>query len=323
MTQQPYYPPQYPQAPQPQQPYPAQQFPVPPAPYAPPQQYPPAAPQGYPQAPQQPAVPLAQGSLDDFYAQPSASSGPSISWTDKNTQQPKPIGTTYAGVVARDVTHSDVQQQTDIKTGQPLFYRDGRPKFAMKVPLKVQPSPEFPQGEATWFVKGQARDELVRAMTEAGVADGKVRGGDVIQVILVQRRPSGAGMNPANIVQVRYQAANRQALAQEQAQQGTVAPSPAPVPQQPLPAQTAVPGQPLPEVPQAAYAPNAQPIPPVQQPQFQPPIQPGVAPAAEAQAQQQSQQAQQTAQAGLQVPEGLSPDQAALLARLTGGQPAA
>ena len=93
VTQQPYYPqapqPQYPVAPaQPQVQYPQQ----PPAPAYPQQYGQPYPVQQFPQAaPQQPPVPLAQGNLDDYYAQPSASGGPSISWS-ANGQQ-KPIGT--------------------------------------------------------------------------------------------------------------------------------------------------------------------------------------------------------------------------------------
>jgi hypothetical protein len=49
-----------------------------------------------------------------------------------------------------------VQQDSDPKTGQLKTYKDGRPKFFMKVPLKVQPSHEFPEGEATWYVRGQS-----------------------------------------------------------------------------------------------------------------------------------------------------------------------
>ncbi|WP_134740018.1 hypothetical protein [Nocardioides sp. 503] len=291
MSQQPYAP-QYPQPPvqgypqQPvQQPYPAQY------PAAPAQAYPPQPQQyGAPQAPQAPTQPLAQGSIDDFYNQPSVGGGPSLSWTDKNTNQPKPIGTSYAGIVARDVTNADVQQQTDFRTQAPLFYKDGRPKFAMKVPLKLQPSAEFPDGEASWFVKGQARDELVRAMAEAGCS-GSPTAGAVIEVTLVQRRNTGAGMNPANIVQVRYTPPA-----------GTGAPSPAPVQQQ-------VPVQ------QAALAPQPQAQPAPEQ-TYQQPVQ--AQPAWSEQPQAQPVQ-QAVAQPAPQAPAGLSPEQQQLLAQLTGG----
>lgn len=316
MTQQPYYP-QAPQQGYPQQP-PAPQFPQAPVqqgyPAPPPQQFPaqayPAAPYGAPQQP--PAQPLVTGNLDDFYNQPSAGGGPSLSWTDKQSNQPKPIGTQYVGIVARDVTNADVQQQTDFRTQAPLFYKDGRPKFAMKVPLKLQPSPEFPDGEASWFVKGQARDELVRAMSEAGCT-GSPKAGAVISVTLVARRNTGAGMNPANVVQVVYQPP-----------QGGSAPQ-APAPQQ----QTAPAEQPSPYLQQAAQE-VAQIPNPVQQAyaqQYQQvaPEQPAPQQYAQPQAPQQqafAPPAQQQAPAP-QPPSDLSAEQQALLARLTGApQPA-
>lgn len=298
MTQQPFYQPQYPGQPQqqyaPQQPgYPQQAFPPAPAQQGFPQQgYAPQAP------PAAPTVPLAQGSLSDFYNQPSVGGGPSIAWTDKNTQAPKPIGTTYVGVVARDVTSSDVQQQTDFKTQQPLFYRDGRPKFAMKVPLKLQASQEFPEGEASWFVKGQAKDELQRAMSAAGV-DGAPKEGAVIAITLVQRRPSGPGMNPANIVQVDYRPG----------QGGQQVAQPTAEVQQPVaaPAQQYAP-QPVQAQPQyAAQAPQ----PAVQQYAQQPAAQ--VAPPAAAHAPVQPAQ-------GFVMPDGLSEEQKALFAQLAGNQ---
>lgn len=303
MTQQPIYPPQYPQAPaQPMQ----QQYPPAPQvqqPYPPQQQYPP---QGYPQPPMQqypqayaapqqpPAPPLANGTLDDFYNQPSAGSGPSLSWSNK------PLGTAYAGHVARDVTSGDVQQQTDPSSGAPKFFRDGRPMFVMKVPLKVQQSQEFPEGEATWYVRGQARDELSRAMAEAGT-DGAPRRGALIQVTLVQRRPSRMG-NPANVVQVVYTP-----------DYGTGAPSPAPVPQQPVQQQAPQPEQP------PTWAQPA----PVQQPQLALPVQQQQQyPAQPVQQQAPVQVMQQPVapQGAPTPPPNLDPEQQALLARLTQGQ---
>lgn len=302
MTQQPFYPqpqaPQYPQAPQqpyaqpayPQQPYAQPGFPQ----QAAPQQ--PYAQPGYPQAPAQPpAQPLAQGTLDDFYNQPSVGGGPSISWTDKAGNQ-KPIGTSYVGTVARDVTAADVQQETDYKTQQPKFYRDGRPKFVMKVPLHVQPSQEFPEGEAALYVKGQTRDELVRAMTEAGVT-GSPKAGAVLTVTLVHRKPMGAGMSPANVVQIQYSPGGGQAPAPQQAPVQQQAQAPQPVQQQaPQYAQPQA-------APQQAYA---QPQAPA--PQYQ-------APAPQVQ--------QQAPAQPLALPSDLSPEQQALFAQIAGQQQSA
>lgn len=167
---QPGYPPQAPYPPQPQgQPVYPPQAPYPPQPQAqpvyPPQQgYPQQyAPQGYPQQQQQPpAPPLAKGSVDDFYGQPAAS-GKSVSFSGK------PIGTSYTGYIARTITNADIQQQTAMNTRLPLTHPDGSPKFVMIVPLSVAPGPEFPDGRASWYVKGTERAELERAMEAAGV----------------------------------------------------------------------------------------------------------------------------------------------------------
>lgn len=313
MTQQPYAP-QYPQAPQ-------QGYPAPPIPY---QQQPvqqPYAQPGYPQpyqAPQppQPQVPLAQGSLSDYYAQPTSGGGPSISWSVNGMQ--KPIGTTYAGIVGRDVVDGDVQHDTDPKSGQPKFYRDGRPRFVMKVPLKLQPSQEFPEGEAQWFVRGQARDELTRAMNAAGLV-GQVspKEGDAVSVQLIERRPSRGGGNPANIVQVSYQpgpkwagqAASAGQPVQQQ-QQGTGAPSPAPVPAaQPQPQSFA-------QQQVAAYS---------QQPSQGAPVQHDIQQGPPPQWAQPGQPVQAPQQQSLPAPASLDPAQQQLLAQLEAqrnGQPA-
>ena len=169
---------------------------------------------GYPQAPsypQAPAAPVAPaatsasaapaqpvptGTVDQFFSQPSSGWGPSLKFKDK------PNGTTYRGVVARRITNGDIRVQTDT-SGRPLTYRDGRPKLVMLVPLIVEPSPEYPEGKATWWVKGQARDELVRAMAEAGAPDGPPEEGAVIEVTKVGERHIN-GLNPAYQYAVKY-----------------------------------------------------------------------------------------------------------------------
>lgn len=182
--------------------FPQQQFPYPSQPFMPTSVAsggygPVTMPVQFPQ--QQPQVVLATGNLDDFFGQPSVSGGPS--WTFKD----KPIGTSYSGIVARAVTNADIQQQTTPGAGQPATYRDGRPKWVMRVPMNVHTSMDFPDGEATWFVTGQTRDELVRAMSEAGAPAGPPEPGAAVQVTLVARKPSRTpGFNPSNQVSVRY-----------------------------------------------------------------------------------------------------------------------
>jgi hypothetical protein len=314
------YPPaqQYPPQPPPQQLPPQGYPPQPQQPYAqpgyPPQQYP----QGYGQQPAPQGPPPAEGSLDAFYAQPSGSFGGSITWSSNNGRDPKPIGTSYAGIVARDLTNADVIQDSDPKTGQLKTYRDGRPKFVMKVPLLVQPSQEFPEGEATWFVRGQARDELTRAMQEAGV-QGAPQKGAGMRITLVERKPprQGGGF-PANIVRVDYmppQGDGQQAQAPAQQapqaapQQPQVDPQPiAQAMQQVQPQQPPAP-QPQGQDPWAQQQPaqqwgpgqQAQAFPQPQAPVQQAPVQQGQPMGAP------------------QPPSDMSPDQQALLAKLTGG----
>jgi hypothetical protein len=275
----PTYPPQQPYQPQfPQAPgYPQQQVPQPQ--YAPPQQFAPQqfAPQPYPQqyaAPQfqAPMPPAVTGTLDDFYNQPSTGGGKSLAF--------EAVGTSYIGIVTRAVGNGDIQQQTDTQ-GRPQTYRDGRPKFVMRVPLQLQPSPQYPDGLAQWYVKGAARDELVRAMAEAGAPEGPPEAGAVLQITFTGTRASGPGMNPTKLFQVVYRRPDGAApTAQPQVQQ--------PVQQQPV-QQTPAPQ------PQQQFVPPAQPQQPVQQ-----------MPAPQA-------QQQPTAE--------LTAEQQALLAKLTGGQP--
>ncbi|MEP7738558.1 hypothetical protein ABKW28_12950 [Nocardioides sp. 31GB23] len=308
------YPPQFPQAPAPQ--YPQAPGGYPQQPYAQPQ-YP--AQQYPPQAQQQPAAPpLATGTLDDYYSQPSAASGPSLSWANAAP------GTTVVGIVARDVTNSDIQQQTNPQ-GIPQTFRDGRPKYVMKVPLKVPASQSHPEGEATWYVKGQARDELVRAMAEAGATEKAPKAGAQVAVTLVGKRPSGAGYNPSNVFQVVYTPSGGGAGAQAPAPQ-----QPAQQYQQQAPDQGQQYQQPVqqaaPQGQAPAYQPSVdqtiqqqgatgQPAPAWAQDQQQPQ---GQAPA-QAQAQPQFQQPSQ-GQPGqqLQAPPDFNSEQAALLARISG-----
>ena len=169
----PQYPMQYPQQLMPQ--FPAQQFP---------QQQP---------TPQQPTP---AGSLDDFYAQPATGGGPSLKFNQK------PVGTSYTFIVARKLTDSDIRPQTN-NQGVAQTYKDGRPKLVMVVPVLIQHA-EYPEGRATWWVKGQARDELARAMAEVGAPAGPPEEGAAIRVTLTGHRQI-PNMNPQLLYAVEYQ----------------------------------------------------------------------------------------------------------------------
>lgn len=303
---QPNYPtqPQYPVAPaqpMPQYPtqpvYPQQGYAPAPAPAYPqqpqfPQQYAPAP--AYPTAPTAPPPPA--GTLDGFFDQPSTGGGPSFKFVDAN-RVPQ-IGKTYVGIVARTVTNADIRHQTN-SAGVAQTYKDGRPKLVMIVPMLVQPSPEFPDGQAGWWVKGQARDELARAMSEAGAPAGPPEAGAAVSVTLTGTRPV-PGMNPQFLYRVQYARPNGAAPAATPQPVAQIAP----VVQQQVPVQTApvmstATGQPVMHQQQTP----AQPIP------QQVPVPAQAQPVAE--------------QAPTAAPAGFNADQAALFAKLTGGQQAA
>lgn len=235
---------QYPaQPPMPQYPPAAPAYPA--APYPPQGGYP----QPYPVAPAGP--PLPTGTLDGFYEQPSGGGGPSFKFNGKA------VGTTYTGIVARTVTNADVRAQTD-QGGRPVTFKDGRTKFVMVVPMQVAPSPEFPEGVAGWWVKGQARDELARAMDEAGAPAGPPEAGAAIRVTLIGMRPI-PGMNPAFQYRVEYVRPGGAAPVEQVPEAGAYYVSPtqqvaAPVQYQQPPMPQQIPVQPMPVQVQAPVA---------------------------------------------------------------------
>ena len=286
--------------------------------YAPPQQ-------GYaPPQFQQPAPPpVPQGDIDDFYAQPSGS-GKAISYTGK---QP---GWTISGIVARPVTKADIQPQTD-KNNNIGRWRDGRVKYQMIVPLNVAPSPEHPEGMAAWYVKGQSRDELNRAMAEAGrPPNTPPEAGARVDITFTGTRPI-PGMSPQNLIQVRY--TPPQNASTPQVQTGT-SQQPA---QQLQPAQ-AMPAEAATAAPAPAYGNGYQQAAPQgydqQFAQYAPPQtapqqffeQPPPAPQPQAPFEQPAPPAQyvpngqQAPQPQMQAPPGLSPEHQNLLAQITGNQ---
>jgi hypothetical protein len=234
-----------------------------------------------------PQQPLASGTLDDFFDQPTVGGGQALKFDT--------LGRAYDVTVSRPITKADIQQQTDTR-GIPQFFRDGRAKFQMIVPCVL------PDGSAaSWYVKGATREKLAAAMSAAGAPAGPPEAGARMRLTYAADVPTGAGFNPRKDIDVQYARPNgalpvdspqaaANVVTEQVAQQFTQAP-PAPV--------NVPPGG------QQSYAP---------------------APAAPVGHQPMAQQAPQPmsaapASAGLPpMPEGLTPDQAAgyqqLLAQL-------
>lgn len=248
---------------------PAAQPAYPPQPqYAPAPQYAPPPAYGYPPVQMAPLPqPLAQGSLDDYYSQPTGGGGAFLKF-----ERP---GVVHEGFVERAMTNGDVRQITTPPNqgSVPQFYKDGRPKFELLVPLLLlQPTQANPDGKATWAVKGKDRDELARAMSEAGAPEGTPEPGSFIQIVYTHEEPSRGGI-PRKVKQITYtrpgvQPTPLQPIAQQQPQ---YAPPAQPQYAQPPVQQFVPPAQPQ-------YAPPAQP-----QPQYAPPAQPQPAPPAQPQ----------------------------------------
>ena len=195
------------------QPAPPQQYAPPPQQYAPPgypYQQPPAGP-AFPYAqPQQLEVqPGAEGSLDGFQSQVSGGAAPGISWKGK------PLGYSITGTLIRDLRNGDVKQdRAPANQGGALkTFKDGSPMFVLSIPLYVQPSPEFPEGEATLYVRGGLKDALDAAC--GGQFPGQ---GDELTVTLVERKDVSWATIPKNIFTVvlkRAQAPVQQAPVQQ------------------------------------------------------------------------------------------------------------
>lgn len=140
-------------------------------------------------------VEFEESDLDEIAAQPLAGGGPALKF-------PSP-GTAYTGVVAREIVNSDVEQQVDPATGRPEFFRDGRPKLQMRVPIKLRALPGYPHGTAEWYVREQARDALVHAMAYAGARPGPPEAGAGIHVGYVGDRRTFNG-HPMKIYDALY-----------------------------------------------------------------------------------------------------------------------
>jgi hypothetical protein len=273
--------------------------PLPVQPGYPPQQY------GQIPPPAQPQAPLAQGTLDDFFDQPTVGGGQALKFAQ--------LGTEYYVEVTRPITKADVQQQTDTRN-IPQYFKDGRPKFQMLVPVHVLNSnvPDAIGTTSVFYLKGATREKLAAAMAHAGAPAGPPEAGCRMRLRYAADVPTGAGFNPRKDIDIVYErpaAANSgesQLPPEVHAEQQAAAPLPQmQVPQAP-PVQ-----QPL---PQMQYGPQVT-TPPWTPPQMTMPTDPQPAP---------QQPVVQQANGLPAPPAGLTPEQQAAYATIlaqTGQQP--
>jgi len=330
----------YPQQYQPQQQVPGgfvpqEQFPQQPQQYGPPQGYGQPAPQYYPQQPAAPQYapqgygqpapqygppaappqPLARGSLADFYSQPTVGGGKALKFNQ--------VGEYVDAVFPRDVTDADVQQQTEMGSNKPKFFKDGSPMYQLILPLLLSDG-----NQTTHYVKGANRERLLEAMAAAGVpANTHPKKGDRIRITLAGMTPTGFG-SPRKDMSYQYvraeQAGGGMNTAQQFApqQQAPAAPQ-APV-QQPqqfapqYPQQQFV--QQAPAAPQQQFVQQAPPPGVGPQPMPAAPVPGGFVPPAPQQPEitPGAGFAPQQAPAAPGVPAGMSPEQAAAYQNLLG-----
>ena len=148
-----------------------------------------------------------QGSLADFFSQPSTGGGAALKFPQN--------GSAHFGIVNRQITDADTEQQTGIganaNVGQ--TFKDGRPKLVLKVPLNVAPSQDHTDGKARLYANPGVRDQLVAAVAASGapiithpsgVQYYLPEPGSGIYIQKTGTRPTGPGMNAANVFTVQY-----------------------------------------------------------------------------------------------------------------------
>lgn len=131
--------------------------------------------------------------VDDFFGGTT-----SLSFADKAT-----MGKPRGGVIVDEPTMS---QQTDMQSGDPLSWPDGKPK--MQVVVKVQtdeadPDDTFDDGVRALYIKGQMQQAVGQALRKVGAKG--LRKGGTLRVAWVSEEPAKTrGFNPKKIFAAEY-----------------------------------------------------------------------------------------------------------------------
>jgi len=182
--------PQYGQPPQGYGQYPPQGYGQPQPGYGQPQQG-----YGQPPPPQQEPVQWANGTIADFYNQPSAGGGGGLKFPQ--------IGSAHVVIVNRALVDGDTEQQSEMNDrNKPAFDRKGQPKLVLRIPVNVAVSPDNPDGVAKWYLQGPAREDLARAMALVGAPVGPPEPGCAVYIAKTGTRK--AGNFTANTWDIRY-----------------------------------------------------------------------------------------------------------------------
>ncbi len=131
------------------------------------------------------------------------------------------IGTECVGTIVKEPV---VQQQTDITTGEPKYWSDGKPREQLQVVLATQqrdPSDPHDDGHRALYVRGELT-KAVRAAIRASGAKGIEVGGTMTVTYTGNGQPPKPGFSGAKLFAVTYapplpQAANAFLGADQQA----------------------------------------------------------------------------------------------------------
>jgi hypothetical protein len=154
---------------------------------------------GYPAAalPPAPVVLPTIASMDEFFNQKTGGGGKG--WTFKD----KPNGTSYWGIVEREVGKGDIEAVTNPTNGQVQSRKDGSVKWQMKVPMLMVPIPNHDDGHGQAYIKGDSQAKLTAAMRAVGAPDGPPEPGAFLQITKIGERPI-KGFSPQYLYEVVY-----------------------------------------------------------------------------------------------------------------------
>jgi len=113
------------------------------------------------------------------------------------------IGTAITGTIVKEPV---VQQQTDITTGEPKYWSDGKPREQLQVILATQqrdPSDPSDDGHRALYVRGELT-KAVRAAIKASGAKGIEVGGTMTVTYTGNGQPPKPGFSGAKLFAVTY-----------------------------------------------------------------------------------------------------------------------
>lgn len=131
--------------------------------------------------------------VDDFFG-----GSQSLSFADEATK-----GVKRGGLIVDDPTMS---QQTDMQSGEPVFWPDGKPKMQVVVKLQTDeadPDDTFDDGVRALYVKGDLQRAVAQALREAG-AKGLRKGGTLMVAWVGEEPAKTRGFNPKKLYAAQY-----------------------------------------------------------------------------------------------------------------------